>query len=172
MILGINSMVDDVKKIAALIKEIHPDRIHLNTVIRPPAEDFAGAVSTNDLENISYLLDPHAEVIAEFNAGSTKQTGINKDIIFSLLRRRPCTMKQIAEVYGMHVNEVSKYLGSLMREELIYNVHKKTDIYYNAIIKENIAGLEPKHVKFCRCNSDREIEEPLLVTLLPTTVVS
>ena len=51
IVLGINSMPNDVKKIAALVKEIQPARVHLNTVVRTPAEEFAGPVSKDVLEN-------------------------------------------------------------------------------------------------------------------------
>ena len=39
MIKGINSEPADVCKIAALAKEIAPDRIQLNTAVRPPSEE-------------------------------------------------------------------------------------------------------------------------------------
>jgi wyosine [tRNA(Phe)-imidazoG37] synthetase (radical SAM superfamily) len=40
LVSGINSSSSDIEKVASIIKPIHPDRIHLNTVVRPPAEDL------------------------------------------------------------------------------------------------------------------------------------
>lgn len=55
----------------------------------------------------------------------------------SLLRRRPCTADQIIEVFGLHINEVSKYLGKLMRSNHIRASSKNNAVYYQAVIKED-----------------------------------
>jgi len=55
LIAGINSIPADVRKIADLAKEIGPDRIQLNTAIRPPAEDYATALSEKRMESLTDL---------------------------------------------------------------------------------------------------------------------
>ena len=127
---GINSLKADVKKIAELAKQIAPDRIHLNTAVRPPAEKFAVPVSTEQLETLAELFDPRAEVIAEFSNDQSPEVQANENTILSMIQRRPCTAMQIAEVFGMHANEVSKYIGKLIRTGQIRADHKKGDIYY------------------------------------------
>jgi hypothetical protein len=49
------------------------------------------------------------------------------------LRRRPCTGDQIAKAFGMHLNEVSKYLGSLMQDGKICDERKSGDMYYSVL---------------------------------------
>ena len=137
LVAGMNSMPENVKNIAAQIKEIKPDRIHLNTVVRPPAEDFAAAVPKDSLEALAGLFDPCAKVIAEFSTDYAKNVRANEETILSMLQRRPCTIAQIAKVFGMHINEVSKYLGKLMRGNHICAVHKKNTVYYKALINED-----------------------------------
>jgi predicted ArsR family transcriptional regulator len=56
----------------------------------------------------------------------------NQTTIFSMLQRRPCTAEQIADIFGMHLNEVSKYLGNLMRTDQIRAERKKNTVYYAA----------------------------------------
>jgi DNA-binding transcriptional ArsR family regulator len=56
----------------------------------------------------------------------------NQATIFSMLRRRPCTAEQIADIFGMHINEVSKYLGKLMRADQIRAQREKAPVYYAA----------------------------------------
>ena len=129
---GMNSTPDDVRKIAALAKEISPDRIHLNTAVRPPAEDFAAALSKEHMEALTHLFQPVAEVIAEFSTKHAKHLQVNQQTIFSMLQRRPCTADQIADIFGMHLNEVSKYLGKLMRTDQILAERKNNTIYYAA----------------------------------------
>lgn len=133
LIQGINSQPENVKKIAALCKDIGPDRIQLNTAVRPPAEDFAMPLSRDQLSALSPLFYPAAEIIAEYNPEHAPDVHANQRTIFSMLQRRPCTMEQIADTFGMHLNEVSKYLGNLMRSGRIEVKHKNTAIYYAAV---------------------------------------
>ena len=129
---GINAFPSDVKRIAALAKEIGPDRIQLNTVVRPPAEDFAAPLSRERLETLTGLFDPVAEVIAEFKTTQAGPIQANQKTIFSMLQRRPCTSNQIADTFGMHLNEVSKYLGNLTRTKQIRTERKDGEVYYAA----------------------------------------
>ena len=134
---GINSAPDDVQKIAALAKQINPDRIQLNTAVRPPAEDFAASLSKEAIENLAHLFQPAAEVIADFSAKHAEHMQANQETIFSMLRRRPCTADQIADVFDMHLNEVSKYLGILMRSDQIHVERKNFAVYYAAKNKQD-----------------------------------
>ena len=129
---GINSALDDVRKIAALAKQINPDRIQLNTAVRPPAENFAASLSKEAMEDLVHLFQPAAEVIADFSAKHAEHMQANQKTIFSMLRRRPCTADQIADVFDMHLNEVSKYLGILMRSNQIHVERKNFAVYYAA----------------------------------------
>ncbi|MBN1931369.1 MAG: radical SAM protein [Desulfobacterales bacterium] len=136
LIAGINSIPADVRKIAALAKEIGPDRIQINTVVRPPAEDYATALSKEQMIALTHLFHPTAEIIAEFSTNHTKDVRANQDTIFFMLQRRPCTAQQIADGLGMHLNEVSKYLGKLLRTDQIRMQRKNTAIYYSAVNRE------------------------------------
>ena len=128
----INSIPADVRKIAALAEEIGPDRIHLNTAVRPPAEDFATALSNERMEELIHLFHPTAEIIAEFREKRADHIQANQETIFSMLKRRPCTAEQIADIFGMHFNEVSKCLGNLMRTGQIRTERKGNSVYYAA----------------------------------------
>ena len=131
VIAGVNAMPEDVAKIAAIAKNIAPDRIQLNTAVRPPAEDFVRPLSGEQLSALTGYFQPEAEIIAEFSGGSG-QVQANQDTILAMLRRRPCTAGQISEVFAMHLNEVSKYLGKLMRTGQIRSERRDTHVYYLA----------------------------------------
>ncbi len=132
LIKGLNAFPGDVQKIAGFAREIAPDRIQLNTAIRPPAEAFAAPLSRTEMDKLACLFEPAAEVIAEFNAAKLKDIAANEDTIFSMLQRRPCTASQIGEVFGMHLNEVSKYLGKLIRNGKVQSTRRDEDVYYFA----------------------------------------
>ena len=137
LMLGINSMPKDIKKIAAFAKTIQPDRIQLNTVVRPPAEDFAVALSRDRLETLSQLFDPPAEITAEFSTDHAKDILTTENDIFSMLQRRPCTIEDIDQAFGLHINEASKYLGKLMRTHHVRSHYINTSVYYSAVVKQD-----------------------------------
>jgi len=136
LIAGTNSTPTNVRKIADLAKGIGPDRIHLNTAVRPPSEDYATALSEKRMEALTDLFHPCAEIIAEFKANHASHVQANQDTILSMLQRRPCTADQIADVFDMHLNEVSKYLGKLIRTGQIRSELKKRAVYYLAVSKK------------------------------------
>ncbi len=132
LLKGINGMEKDVRKIAAIAKKIKPDRIQLNTAVRPPAEEFAAPVSKEQMEAFVQLFDPPAEVIAEFSTARLKDIKANQETVLAMLKRRPCTADQIGDVFSMHLNEVSKYLGKLLRTEKIQSERRNGNVYYAA----------------------------------------
>ncbi len=130
LLAGINAMAPQVEKIARLASGLRPDRIHLNTIARPPAEDFAAAVPTAQLEALAGLFDPPAQVVSAFSAKRSQKGQADEAKILAMLKRRPCTIKQIEAAFGLHINEVSKILGQLMRHDRIRADSKRQEVYY------------------------------------------
>jgi wyosine [tRNA(Phe)-imidazoG37] synthetase (radical SAM superfamily) len=133
LIWGTNSIRQDVEKIAALIEAIGPDEIHLNTAVRPPAEEWALAMPRMGMEALTGLFRPAAKVIAEFPADKSAEVEANEGTLLAMLKRRPCTAEQIAGVFGMHLNEVSKYIGKLLRTGRIQAQAGEHEVYYAAV---------------------------------------
>jgi len=136
LVSGMNAMPVDVSRIAALADEIGPDRIQLNTAVRPAAEDFAVPVSKERMVELTHLFHPQAEIIAEFSNQKDLKLRANKESVMAMLRRRPCTAGQIAEGFGMHLNEVSKYLGNLLSTDQIRIERKGETVYYAAAARK------------------------------------
>jgi wyosine [tRNA(Phe)-imidazoG37] synthetase (radical SAM superfamily) len=65
LIAGLNDSDEQIEKIAACIEKIRPDKVQLNTVSRPPAEDVK-PVSRERLRQIAKRIYKNAEVIADF----------------------------------------------------------------------------------------------------------
>lgn len=132
LLAGMNSIPSDVAKIAALADVLRPDRIHLNTAVRPPAEDFVAPVSRERLVSLCDQFHFPAEVIAEYKNKNGPEISRNENAIYAMLIRRPCTAEDIAGAFGMHYNEVSKYIGNLLRQGRITTQRTKTSFYYTA----------------------------------------
>jgi wyosine [tRNA(Phe)-imidazoG37] synthetase (radical SAM superfamily) len=133
LVAGMNTLPSDVARIAALADLLRPDRIHLNTACRPPAEDFTAPLPRERMESLCHLFQPRAECIAEYKAVGGRDMQADQDAIFSMLRRRPCTSGEIAGAFAMHSNEVSKYLGRLLREGRIRAERTGHSLYYRAV---------------------------------------
>ena len=132
LIAGLNDAPGQVERIAALAAAIAPDKIHLNTAVRPPAESAVRPVNPERLAELAELFRPRAEVIADFTARPGSGVAVNETAILEMLRRRPCTARQIADVFGMHLNEVAKYTGHLLRHGRIQALPRGVEIYYEA----------------------------------------
>jgi wyosine [tRNA(Phe)-imidazoG37] synthetase (radical SAM superfamily) len=101
LIEGINALTEQVLKIAAAAAEIHPDKIHLNTAVRPPAEAKARPVTKEKLAALCGFFTPHAEVIASFSADAGSAAGLDVEKLVSLLCRHPATTTQLAQSFGV-----------------------------------------------------------------------
>ncbi|MCP4723054.1 MAG: radical SAM protein [Desulfobacteraceae bacterium] len=130
LLTGMNSKPGDVEKIADLVKKLNPDQVHLNTVVRPPAESFAKSVPQDSMAWASTVFDPPATIIADVKSEKSGSVPKNEADILSMLRRRPCTMDQISKVFNLHVNEVAKYLALLMKTNDVLTTRKSDAVYY------------------------------------------
>ncbi len=120
LLTGYTAIEADVKKIAKRSAEIGPDRVHLNTCVRPPAEEFAYAVDRRRLIELAGLFTPRAEVIADFEPVLSRTTQIaGAGEIFQMLQRRPCTASDIAAGLSMHPAGIIKHVERLVLEGLV-----------------------------------------------------
>ncbi len=131
LVAGINDSEDHIRELQAVTEAIKPDRVQLNTVVRPPAEGFAHALTQEKLEEIREAFGPRAEIIANFSdlprrAGDESA----EDAIFDLIKRRPATLTDLANALGLHRNELIKHLNLLKEKERIRVVYHKGRKYY------------------------------------------
>ncbi len=113
---GLNDDKSEIEKLKDAIERIQPDRVQLNTPVRPPAEEFAFPLTPNQLEEIRKKLGYKAEIISEFVAPPGTELDSVKDTeILNLIRRRPCTKEDISKALGLRIDEVVKHLAFLTR---------------------------------------------------------
>ncbi len=134
LLAGYTSVEAEVRKIAEWVRQIRPDRVHLNTVTRPPAESFAEPVPREHLTWLAVFFEPRAEVIADY-AGHPRESepAVSERDILEMLRRRPSSIQDIVAALGLHSNEAIKYVEHLCHRELIEPVVKPWGVYYRAV---------------------------------------
>jgi len=132
---GINATTADVADIAAIAQRIRPDRVELNTVVRPPAEDCT-AVEPGKLLELAAMFDPPAEAIGAFRAVHQQQAfTAEREAVLTLLQRRPCSLDDIAAGLGIHRNEAAKHVGELLAQELVEMIRTGDTVYYRPVEK-------------------------------------
>jgi len=133
LLSGVTGITVEAKKIAACARQIDPDRVELNTVCRPTAEEFACAVSRRQMDNLALLFPGKVDVISDDKSESTReysfQSAAGADII-NLLARRPCTLAGICSGLGLHSQETVKKLKTLIDEKRIMTSYINHDIFY------------------------------------------
>jgi len=133
LLAGCTETNDQIARLIQWVDLIRPERVHLNTVTRPPAEDFALGVSRSRMAELAALFHPPAEVVADYSdIHQQAEFPVSRDEIVSMLRRRPCSISDIAGGLGMHRNEVIKHVEELDDEGLLRSFHTGRGRYYRA----------------------------------------
>ena len=145
LLKGINDNEEQIRQISAIIKRIRPDKIQLNTAVRPTIEKNIVKMSFHKLENIAARLGQNCEVIADFPLGGEiegKSENMLKhdfsdqkqiETLFSMLKRRPCSLNDICSSLDLHQNQVLKYISDLQRRGIIQSETKDGIIFFKAL---------------------------------------
>jgi len=133
LLAGVTTPETEIKRLKTCINSICPDKVQVNTVTRPPAENFAEAVPKKQLKTIANQLYKNAEVIADYKSVHGQQDfSARREDVLTLLKRRPCSIEDIAAGLGLHRNEVVKYVEELFSEGRI-EAKSQNQLYYKAV---------------------------------------
>ncbi|MFP4579907.1 MAG: radical SAM protein [Candidatus Sumerlaeia bacterium] len=130
LMAGINDDEDEVRKIAALLADIQPNRIQLNTPVRPPAQSTARAVEPERLEQLAAFFTPHAETPGAFRKKEASQRILTEDEIAQMIDRHPATAEQIAEAFGQDRAKVVSMLDTLVSQNRIERIEDQGKVFY------------------------------------------
>jgi wyosine [tRNA(Phe)-imidazoG37] synthetase (radical SAM superfamily) len=129
---GVNDTDKELRLLKDAVIAIEPDRVQVNTLDRPGAEDWVRPASPEAIERIAATLGGNAGAIGVAYAGRTLPPK-TKDIgetILATIRRRPCTPRDLATLLGIRPTEVAKHLRVLEAEGLIEAVEEKRGVFY------------------------------------------
>jgi len=128
---GLNDSEHEVSVLKSILKEISPNKIHLNTVVRPPAEKGIWALSFEELKKIKNILGEKAEIVADFKKRNvTLLTDDLEEKLIALLRRRPCTLEDIACVLGISLAMAHKTVEVFLNKKRIDTYLHQGQKYY------------------------------------------
>lgn len=113
----VNDSPNELQKMKEALERIRPDRIHLNTVVRPPSEGFAIPLTPKEMEGIRAFFGEKASIISEFDRHPA--IVLEKDVkgeILKILKRRPLSLTDLSEGMKIPPGELEGFINPLVRE--------------------------------------------------------
>lgn len=133
MIKGMNDTKEELQKLSDIVKDLNVDRIHLNTITRPPSESNAGPLAQGELEQIKKLFGNKCEVISSFEKdGIHQQREGWAEALVDILKRRALTLDDISKITGVASSRIIEQLRDMEKNGLIETYRLGSDIYYIA----------------------------------------
>lgn len=128
---GVNDGKEELLRMKKAVDRIQPDRIHLNTVVRPPSEKWAAPLNQKEIEKIRDFFGEKAEIIFEFDRHPSlvPERDIKEEIL-KILKRRPLSRSDLSKGMGIPQNELDRYIKPLIQEGKIQTRNFCDSIYY------------------------------------------
>ncbi|MCX6672761.1 MAG: radical SAM protein [Methanothrix sp.] len=128
LVKGINDQ--EAELIARAAESTEPDRIQLNTVVRPPAEPVQ-ALSEEEMQRMLEIF-PGAELIPDWDWSVPARV---RDRLMDLLFSRPCTLEEISQQMEIEGSDAIKYCKIMEKDSLISRRLQSGKLYFHAIDK-------------------------------------
>lgn len=129
---GLNDSQEELERLANYIKHLKYSKVQLNTVFRPPAYPNIFGLSHKELLEIAIffskcglIVEPVGNFIKELQPHPSWPL---MNTISSLLKLRPCTMKELQLLFSITEDELNDILKDI---ENIKKSHYNGQIYYN-----------------------------------------
>jgi len=134
LVEGINDSEEELERLRAAVERINPDAVHLNSVVRPPAESSARAVPAERLREIAVTFGPRTRIIADYAGPVTHARALDlTGEIESYLLRRPARVADLAAMLGQDERAVQGTLKGLTTEGRIELVRRDGEVFYRHI---------------------------------------
>jgi len=128
---GINHSKKELEGLKAAIGEISPDRIQINTVVRPPADARAISLDIKKMEEIMVYLGEKAEIVAvQAHKEGLTENDLLIDNLLEMIKRRPLKTNDIATAIGVPIKDVEELVKRLLIKGQIREQQHSGNVYY------------------------------------------
>jgi wyosine [tRNA(Phe)-imidazoG37] synthetase (radical SAM superfamily) len=128
---GVNDTPGELQRMKEVVDRVQPDLVHLNTVVRPPSEDWVKPLSQKEMENIRAFFGKKASIISEFDRHLLPVPDRDLAVeILRILRRRPLSLTDLSEGMGISEKELEKHIEPLVKKGKIRSHLFGNSIYY------------------------------------------
>jgi len=133
LIDGFNTDIGQIAKIKDAVRRIRPDKVQLNTAVRPTTEPAVKCLGPEKLQAIADQLGENSQVIADFSGTSKEENfQVRAEDLLSMLKRRPCSLSDIASALNICRNEALKHITLLQQQGLVNSEQKSGIIFFKA----------------------------------------
>ncbi len=136
IIPGINDDEIELALFKETLERISLDRVHLNTLDRPPAHAGVQPASPERLRQIARFLAPLPVEIVSRKAEAGPRISLSRqeiDYFLATLRRRPMTVEDLSVTLGKNINEMYVLLDTLLNKKLVTTRIVRDRTFYQAI---------------------------------------
>jgi wyosine [tRNA(Phe)-imidazoG37] synthetase (radical SAM superfamily) len=137
---GYNDGEENMDALKEAVTMINPSRVQLNTLDRPGTVEGLLPARMAQLREIEEFLGAdRVEIIAPTEDRSQLKS-YRSDVESAILEtivRRPCTLGDLVQILGLHINEINKYLGVLEEEGKVETIEQERGIFYQVRSHDN-----------------------------------
>ncbi len=146
LIEGFNTDTAQIDRIKNAINRIRPDKIQLNTAVRPAAEPDVKRLGPEKLQAIAEQFGDKCEPVADFSprrcagSGQSKEEDVLRtpaatrhvETLLSMLKRRPCSLNDICSTLGIPRDQALKYIDHFLQRGLIASEQRAGTVFFKA----------------------------------------
>jgi wyosine [tRNA(Phe)-imidazoG37] synthetase (radical SAM superfamily) len=134
LIEPINTLPVHIEKFREIIQKIRPDKVQLNTAVRPTADSSIKPLAPDDMNNIAARIGNNCEVIADYSHHKQiKNNQAELEQVLSMLKRRPCSIDDISSALQLHPNTALKLITILLKQGLIEQISRQNTSFFTAV---------------------------------------
>ena len=132
LVEGMNTDPNHLQALRHAIERIAPDRVQLNTAVRPTADSGIVRLSPERMLTIANQLGPKCEIIADFSkAPSTAEEAIGSEHIQNLVDRHPSSMSDICSCLGLSAPRAQALIATLTGSGQVVSEQRDGRTYYS-----------------------------------------
>jgi wyosine [tRNA(Phe)-imidazoG37] synthetase (radical SAM superfamily) len=145
LVPSINTGAPQIAHLKEAIDRIRPEKVQLNTAVRPTADPNVAMLSAEKLREIALSLGPRCEVIADFSAASSGQgSQVHEPVVYfgaaqkrqtvlSMLKRRPCSIEDISTALSLSRGQAERYVAQLLEAGLVEAERKGGRAFFKSV---------------------------------------
>jgi wyosine [tRNA(Phe)-imidazoG37] synthetase (radical SAM superfamily) len=130
LLAGLNDTEAELEPLRRILGELAPDKIQLNTAVRPVVEASARPLRRGEMEAVGAYLEGPVEVIASFNREDVVGSPGSDEDFVEMLSRRPMTAADLAEALGLPLVQVVARLKRLQDSGRIIHDRYHDQVFY------------------------------------------
>ena len=118
LVSGVNDNAEELSALARALEPLRPDKIELNTVVRPPAREGTHGLTDAQMVRAASFFSPLKTEIVGVFASETQDNGADEIgiRIVETVARRPCTISELAVSLGVPEKRVELESRRLQEE--------------------------------------------------------